>query len=894
MAPSPSGESQVPGPLTGTKVRAPIGVRDHHERPRLSARLDGTLDDPTRLTLLSAPPGYGKTVAVAGWLTARGVPHAWLSLEGTDDDLARFARYLAAALKAVRPEAGEATLALLGPGTSAAPELVGTTLLDEMVASDDPFVLVLDDYHVITAEPIHRLVRFLIERGPPFIHTVLLTREDPPLPIARLRAHGRLVELRADDLRYTVEEASAYLAEADIDLEPHLVERLVDRTEGWIAGLRLAAVSLRDRSDAGAAVEAFGGSQRFVLDYLADEVLSRVGEDQRAFLVQTSVAERFDVGLCRALTGREDAEAVVARAERANLFLVALDTERHWYRYHHLFAGYLRAQLGDDERRALHERAAGYLEAQGLREEAIDHALAAGSIDRAVRLIEHEAGRAFEAGELSILLGWLDALPADRVAASGELASLRAWALLFTGQPAAAGACADSYLLQSGASGSAEGRLRALGALLASITGPDAERLARDSLERLDEGDDFFRALTLQALGMAQWSRGDLTGAIETWRLTLEAATRAGQPMAVFPAVTALANGLDQTGRRAEAEALCRGILEAYADPDGRPRPIAWWVRMPLGLLRYEANDLAEARRELERGFTAAGAFGGGLLVAWAVGYLALARQATGEPDAALDVVRAVSRAMRTAGVALPTLTDEIEARILLKQGDVAAAARWADRAVPDAPGGTPSLDPLRLSQDVTIARVRLAQGRRAEARALLDRARARAEATGALAELISIRVLEATLAEVAGRRASARQALEEAIRLAAPGGYVRRVVDDGVKVAHLLPLSRRIAPAFVDSVIAAVTESTSGARSSRSRGPVLWRDDAGELLEALTPREHDVLRLMAEGASNAGIAAGLAVSLGTARWHVGNVLAKLGVRSRTQALVRAQQLGIV
>jgi LuxR family maltose regulon positive regulatory protein len=892
MATSLSDELQVFGPLVGTKVRTPADVRDQRERPRLSARLDATVDDATRLTLLSAPPGYGKTVAVAGWLKARAVPHAWLSLEGADNDMARFARYLAAALQAVRSEAGEATLSLFGPGTNPSAELVGATLLDAIAADDGPFVLVLDDVHVITAEPIHRLVLFLIEHGPPFVHPVILTREDPPLPLARLRAHGRLVELRADDLRYTAEEASTYFTEAGVGLEPDLVQRLVERTEGWIAGLQLAAVSLRDRPDAVARVEAFDGSQRFVFDYLADEVLGRIDDDLRSFLAATSIADRFEVGLCRALTGREDADALLARAEHANLFVVPLDGERHWYRYHHLLADYLRAQLDEDDRRELHERAADYLEARGLHPEAIDHALAAGSIDRAVRLVEREARLAFEAGELATLLGWLDALPPERVAASGELVSLQAWALLFAGRPAAARACAEGRLATTGASGPAEGRLLALRALLATYSGPNAEDLARASLELLD--DDLFEAFALQAAGMAQWSGGELSPAVETWRLALEAATRARQPMAVFPAVTALANGLNQTGRRAEAEALCRGVLEEDGDRHGRSSPIAWWVRLPLGLLRYEANDLVEARREIEQGFMAASSFGGGLLVSWALPYLALVRQATGAPDAAREAVRAVSRATRAAGLALPAQTNEIEARLLVLQGDVVGAAHWADHATPDAPADSPLLDSLRLSQDMTIARVRLAQGRPSEARALLGPARASAKATGALAELISIRVLEASTAEVAGRRADARQALEEAIRLAAPGGYVRRFVDDGGRIAHLLPFMRKTAPAFVDDVIAALAAPTSGAGTSRSHGPWLWRDDAGELLEALTPREHDVLRLMAEGASNAEIAAGLAVSSGTARWHVGNVLAKLGVRSRTRAVVRARQLGLV
>jgi LuxR family transcriptional regulator, maltose regulon positive regulatory protein len=447
-----------------------------------------------------------------------------------------------------------------------------------------------------------------------------------------------------------------------------------------------------------------------------------------------------------------------------------------------------------------------------------------------------------------------------------------------------------------GGSRAAMGRLLALRAIVASVTGPGAERIARDALDRIREQDHLFRALALQAAGMAQWSAGNRVHAVETWRLTLEAAMCSGQPIAILPAVTALSNGLNGVGRRPEAEALCRSVLEAHPGGRGRSPQVDWLVRMSLGLLRYEANDLAEARRELEHGFAAARTAGGGLLAAWALEYLALARQATGSPQTALEVIRDVSRATGTAGLALPANpAPEVEARIRLLQGHLPDAARWAD--------GLPSLSPTgqgrstpasRLSHDLTLARVRLAQGRADEARAALAEARATADRAGAVAELISIGVLAAVAAEAMGRRVEARQVLAEAIRLAAPGGYVRRFVDDGTPVAHLLAGVRTIAPDFVDQVVAAIAGSRSGGAPRSGRGPSVLQDDAGELFEALTERERDVLRLIAQGASNADIAAGLAVSVGTARWHVANILAKLGVKNRTQALVRARSLGLV
>lgn len=887
--------SRTSMPVVRTKVAMPAPAAAYIDRGRLGALLDPSLRDGVRLTLLSAPPGYGKTLAVAGWLESRGLPRAWLSLDAADSDLARFSRYLFAALGGVRPGAVDAAGDLFGPGSPPDPEVVGATLLDEMAASDEPFALVLDDYHLVASESVQRLVRFLIERGPPFVHPLLLTREDPPLPLARLRAHGRLVELRGADLRCTAEEASAYLSAAGAALPPSLSGRLVELTEGWIAGLQLAAISLRGHPDPARVVESFGGGQRFVFDYLADEVLGGVDADLRRFLVEISIAERFTVELCQVLTGREDASSLLGRAERANLFLVPLDVERRWYRYHGLFADYLGTQLTDAERRALHGRAADWFATSGLAPEAVDHALAAGSSETAAHLVAMAARPAFEAGELEALLRWLDALPPERVAASADLVSLHAWALFYTGRVAAAIAQAERHLASCGERGEAEGRLLALVALMGTVTRPDAGALAAEALGLLGD-DELFRSTAHQAAGLASLAQGDVVQAVETLREAFAAALRAGHPMAVVPAVNPLCHALDLAGGRDEAEAICRRVLREHADPQGRPRPIAWSVRVVLGIVRYEAGDLAEGRRELEGGFEDAGRMGVGRpMLGWAVPYLALAREATGSTDAALEALQVSARDASRTGAALPATSAETEARIRLMRGDLAAAARWADHAAPEAPADSPLLDVMRRSIDVSVARVRLAQGRTDEASGLLARARAVQEASGAVADLISIGVLEAAAAARAGRTAAALRSLEQAVELAAPGHYVRRLLDDGGGVSHLLPRVREAAPAFVDELIAGFAAEPPAATPSReARGPAVSWDMAGRPVEALTARESEVLRLMARGASNADIAEGLTVSLGTAKWHVGHVLAKLGATSRTQALVRAQELGLV
>jgi LuxR family maltose regulon positive regulatory protein len=884
-------------PLIATKLGAPGLAASFRDRPRLDALLDRALAEATRLTLLSAPPGYGKSVAVAGWLARRPVPHAWLSLDAADNDPTRFLRYLVAALDTVRPGIGGSSGLSGGAGAGVDVDFAGAALVDAIAASDEPFVLVLDDYHAITSTAVHELVALLVTHGPPFAHVVVATREDPPFPLARLRAHGRLVELRADTLRYFDDEAQRYFADlAGLELEPGDVTRVVDRTEGWIAGVQLAAISLQGRADAHALVDAFAGTQRFVLDYLAAEVLGGLDADLREFLVRISVAGRFTVGLCRALSGRDDSAALLDRAEHLNLFLIPLDLERRWFRFHHLFADYLRTLIDDDLLAELHGRAADYCEREGLTGEAIEHALAAGSTERAVRLLEAVARATYEAGELSTLLGWLDGVPRDRVAASPELISMLACSAFQVGRVGeAAAACAEGEAARRGET--TPGPLLTVKALVAAFAvRPDAIELGRAAVAANDQ-DHFFRARAHQALAAAYLNAGDLRAAAETARAALDLEAGSTRSTLVVAATTALVSALSGSGHRREAEALCRQTMANHRDEaihmaGGTPYALYW-----LGMVLYESNDLDEALDALERAWTATGTFGfGRALIANAVYALALARQATGSPEAALEAVRMVRSDARAAGLGEiePGLA-QIEARLLVMQGDLAAAAAWADRRARDPEPIPDGRRWLGLSCDLTVARVRLAQGNTREARRALEDARRAATATGNVADLLSIGVVDAAIAEATGNRAAAQRALEDTIRVAAPEGYLRRVIDDGPSIAHLLPAVRRVAPEFVDAVAAelAGTAASQASRPGRA-GPSLWRDADGQSFEALTARELEVLGLMAHGAGDAAIARSLVVSLATAKWHAAHIRAKLGARSRTQAILRAQELGLV
>ncbi|MCA9985339.1 MAG: hypothetical protein KDE59_13625, partial [Anaerolineales bacterium] len=480
-------------PLLQTKLRRPELRPVRVERPALYARL--TTGQLQKLTLVVAPAGFGKTALVSGWLGER--PAGWLALDRADNEPARFWRYLIAALQTLAAPVGVTALAMLGANPPPPPEALLTSLVNDLAAGDGPLCLILDDYHLIENPAIHDALAFFIEHMPARLHLVLLSRSDPPLPLAGWRASGQLQELRQADLCFSLAEAAEFLNEVmGLALMTAQVEQLAERTEGWVAGLQLAALSLQGHKDPTAFVAAFSGSHRFVMDYLLDEVLLRQSEPVRRFLLQTSILNRLTAGLCAAVTGRSDSAAVLAELERANLFILPLDDERRWYRYHQLFADLLRARLLDeDEATELHQRAARWLAAEGRTAEAINHWLAAEDFAAAAALIEEAGFVALYQGELGQLAGWLAALPPMWAAERPWLGILAGWTALLTGRfPAVAAAvgAAQSRLAAAGdRQGEAAGHLAAIQAYLALMTGDVAAALqnARAALAQLPAGD---------------------------------------------------------------------------------------------------------------------------------------------------------------------------------------------------------------------------------------------------------------------------------------------------------------------------------------------------------------------------------------------------------------------
>jgi len=887
----------APQALLKTKTLAPLARPDVVARPRLITRLDEGRNRP--LTLISAPPGYGKTTAAVEWLRQGARPFAWLGLDEGDNDPVRFFGYLVSALQELDGTIGEAVRSLLALPRLPPAEVLAANLLNDISLAASDIALVLDDYHLIQSRFIHSAVELLVQRAPPRLHLVLITRQDPPFSLPRLRVREQVTEIRADDLRFSADEAREWLRQRlRLDLGAADLGALQARTEGWVAGLQLAGLSLRGQ-DAGQASEfirAFGGSDRYVIDYLVDEVLGRQSEATRRFLSQTAILGRFNAALCQALTGRVDSGQVLRELEQANLFIIPLDAKREWYRYHGLFADVLRTALTDSEIVELQQKAAAGCAAQGLLEEAVEHALAARDFAAAARLIEQVAGDVFQKGELTTLGRWLGALPPTVTRASVRLTGYHGWILYLAGDiRAAAELTQEVSAAEQAADEPSLGRLIGQRAAIAFFREDlvQSRALARQALGLLGAADPFFRIVLLQLLGDSLNGAGETNEASQAYREAFDLGEQFRHVFAMLLPLSALVPNLIRQGRRREALAYCQRALQPASDARTKPFALASLIDVQFGMLHYLANDLDRAEDCVRRGLALYQKLGLDRIMLgdgeWTLIQIQCAR---GQLEAALAGARqAQATARRLAHQRMALVMAAVEANVLLLQGQVDLAARWAERAQPSLPIPTnPSYEVAYL----VLARVRLAQRRLAEASALLDALEQSARQGGRRGRLISILVLQALAHDGRGDQAAALERLRAALLLAAPEDYRRAFLDEGARLAALLPNVRDSAPEFVDCLLQAFG-SGAGPRSMPVEQGVAAADARrSPLAEQLSERELDVLRLLAGGKSNAEIARALVVSVGTAKWHVHHVLGKLGAANRTQAVARAREMQLL
>lgn len=872
-------------PLLKTKFAIPQWRPQAIERPRLVEQLDEALTRP--LTLISAPAGFGKTTLITSWLKAKQgkAMVAWLSLEEDDSDPARFFHYLVAALQQVLPQVGHVEAALLGGLQIPAPKDLVTLILNEVGDTKHRVVLVLDDYHLVRNPEIDLAIVHLVEHAPEQLRLIVSTREQPDLPMGRWRAMERVNEIGLEDLRFSLDEAVAFLTQTmGLQLDAQSARELEARTEGWIAGLQMAALSLRHHSRRGKAdpmqaSERFSGGHRYVIDYLAVEVLRRQPKEMRDFLRRTAVLERLCAPLCDALTGRTDGKAMLARLEQANMFLLSLDDERQWYRYHQVFGDFLRSGLDAAEAGELHRKASAWHEAHGLAQDAVRHALVVQDYDAVVRVFRAKVEELLSRGEIPTLLAWLEALPDDLLAAESDIAAYRAWFLYLRGRTAEGQAYAAfaRFAEQNTAPSAHRGMLSAFHAYLALNWGDpkDAIPLAQTALTQLDSR-SFFRVYSLSLLGQAQTLSGDRKAAVETLRQAYHLGRRLGNHMMTLDALGHLVTLMHDEGQLREAIALCREALEEHLDARGRPVPVAGLVCVPLGTLYYAINDVASARRFLSEGIELCRQLG--MVYYRMMGHRALAKllHVAGDREGAWNTL-AVAReaAERPESARRRRLVTTTTAELQLREGNVAVAAQTISetRKLP----GTPT-----EREALVHARVLLGLHQPAMAENTLGHLERAARNDKFNGSLIAIHVAQALCKRAQGNRAAAIERLEKAVALAASGGYYRVFLNEGSALNGMLDEVRHVAPGFVSSLLEPLSLENDLALES------------DVLPEPLSRTELEILALLKHGLTNQEIADRLGMTVGTTKWHLNQTFGKLQVRNRVEALERARHLKLL
>jgi LuxR family maltose regulon positive regulatory protein len=909
-------------PLLTTKLYIPPPRPRLVPRPHLKERLNAGLY--RKLTLVSAPAGFGKTTMMADWVSSSLREVAWISLDEGDNDPVQFLNYLAAAFQQLEPTVGRGVQDLLHSPQLPPLEGVVATLINDVSHLSGPLILVLDDYQLVTETCMQRLVHFLLEHQPPTMHTVIITRQEPALPLARLRARGQVTEVGEQDLRFSPEEASAFLQQTmALTLSPEAVSALQSRTEGWVTGLQLAALALQKEegvaAGAGAFAAAFAGDDRYVMDYLLEEVLRQQPEAVCNFVRRTSILERLTAPLCDAVLGIDEgdpipgaglpaatSQSILDYLERANLFVVCLDNRREWYRYHRLFGEALRAGLAQAEKRGLHRRALAWYEARRLHAEAIRHALAygrvPGSLDDAERLIRLAAEETLLNGGVLAVRGWLDALPDERVRGAGELATYMGWSLALTDDMARAAeyaTAAENTLRQAQAKpvagwlgpqadgdGKRErpgwwGKLLVLRGFLAVMLRQEygeAIELSSAALEVLAQDQADWQIFALWILGEAQERTGDIAQAVDTLHQAAQLGYTLGSRVFAAAVVITLIAALNSNGRRREAVAVARQALAHFGEEASLPA--GGLVHSRLGLLYYEADELAQARRSLEQALAQGEQLALPSYLIAALCHLPPVLYAQGEIDAAMATLQQGYQVAVQTGLTDAEWFRAWEANLHLRQGNLPSALRWAEAtglSIDDSP------QYLHFDSHLVYARVLLAQGRLSDARRWLARLEAFAQGRGLHRWLITIYVLQALAAHQAHDEAIVRERLTRGLELAAPEDYVRAFLDEDARLMALLPGVREVAPNFVDLLL-----------HKTGQVPPRPIPASAALIEPLTERETEVLGLIAAGLTNREIAQELVIAVGTVKRHINNLYGKLDAHSRTQAVARARELGLL
>lgn len=904
-------------PILATKLYLPPHHPNAVVRSRLLDRLDAGCARGCRLTLVSAPAGYGKTTLVSDWLrrTEQGI--VWLSLDEQDNDPTRFFAHFIAGFQQVVPTIGQDTTDLLAGAPFPSLDAVMTRLVNDLVHISQPLTVVLDDYHVLQASPIHSAIQFLLAHQPPSLHLIVITRQDPPLSLPRLRARGAMTEIRADDLRFTTEEAITFFRQTmRLDLMTAAVTALNTRAEGWAASLQLAAFALqgdpgRTASSVERFVAAFGGSHRYVMDYLMDEVLAQLPEDWRTFLYQTAILDRLTGSLCESVTNQTDCQATLEKMDRANLFVIPLDEARSWYRYHHLFADLLRyrlRQLQPDRIPELHRRAATWYAQHSFINEAIQHWLAAHDFEQAARVVEQHAELVqWQRGEWETVRGWLDQLPDELIHAHPKLCLACARGRVLAGQITQVEPylhSVETYVQQTESHAVDQFAIRRLQCEVAIVRAniawqrgdlSDANHLFHRALELLPSEEQQLQTRIRLGLAETNYLIGDVGAASQAYQALRELSSETRSFYAALIAMSRLCMLAMLQGRLHQAHQICQQMQQFIAAQSEPLSAIASMADGCFGDLLREWNELDRAAQHLQKSIECGQRIGNPLVLLH--GHIGLARvlQAQGDMTGAheaLTAAKQIEQQHRITWTRGTPAASTWQARLDLAQGNVAMAARWAQEQKLSA---TDELSFHREVEHLTLARLLIAQDQTTEALHLLDRLASVTESSGRLGRLLEVRILQALAWFKPRDTHRAFECLSQAMTMAEPAGYVRIFLDEGEPMIFLISdfrfsIEKQSALhhllSYVDKLLATfATPSTPSA---------ICNLQFAILPDPLSARELEVLRMMASGWSNQQIAQTLCVTLGTVKSHNNHIFRKLDVTSRTQAIVKAQALGLL
>ena len=863
-------------------------------RPHLIDYLNQGLRSDCKLILISAPAGYGKTTLLSKWVRDCKQDVAWVSLDKGDNDPDRFLLYVIGALQRIKADLGEQAFVSLQSSQPVSYETSLTSLINDIVETAESLVLILDDFHLITERRIHDALTFMLDHLPPLIHLIISGRADPPWPLGRLRARNEMIELRTNDLRFTPEEVATFLNEVmQLNILPEDAALLEARTEGWVAGLQMAALSMQGRGDVAAFISAFTGSNRFILDFLVEEVLKQQSHAVQQFLFETSILERMTAPLCDVVTGSDDSQTTLNQLDQANLFLIPLDDERRWYRYHHLFADLLHSRLMQaqlDRLPTLHHRASVWYERNNLIPEAVRHAFEAKDLERLVHLVEEHALTMVYQGKLATLANWLEWIPDEVMDSRPWLCIARAWIMVYTGQLDVVEQSLHNVekkpALERRRIKGHSAAIRAYAAFLRWDS--HAIEFAHEALNYLSEEDLMVRGLAAMVLAIGYYGRGDLKAAEQTFAEAIADSQAANDYFVAINALCELADLRMAQGKLHKAAATCRDAIRMAGESRRQSKkqlPIAGYAFGRLSVVLREWNDLTAALNYAQKCVELGKYWGQADTLILSHNFLARALLANGDTASALNVIRAAKQIASNISPRYRDFAAASEASVLLAMGDVAAATRWVRQSglsVDDE-----SYRPIR--NYILLARILIAQAQFEGAMMLLARLLEMAEVSGAMGYVIEISILQSRATQASGNIEQALNLLERALSLAEPEGYIRIFVDEGAPMGRLLrsAIAKGIELSYAGKLLTALEADTEEKHQPMIRAQA-------SIYEPLSERELEVLRLLTTHLSSTDIAGELIISVNTVRTHIKSIYSKLDVHSRDEAVQKAEALHLL